>query len=330
MKEFLGQLKTEIDTLEHSAPRDNASQNSDFRQAIAQGISGYLSQTIPPVYQKIPKLLATLDETQLKHCNEFIRNHLGPLVYGAPFADRAYNKPRGYAGDFEMMNHLYRNEVVGKSLFDQVMHKYFIDEPAAQAVKNRGYYLLEQIKKTVRESKKDHIKILAVASGPAMEQQLFLKDCAEFKGRSIEFVCVDQDEESLKHAQRELLSIDRFVKSGYGFRFANLAVRNILNKGLPEKEFDLIYTAGLFDYFTDPVAQMAAKKLYDGLAPDGRLIIGNFSTENPTQPLMEMVLEWHLIYRSVADMDRLFAGIGKHFSVEQEKLGINLFAVIKK
>ncbi len=81
----------------------------------------------------------------MKWATQFAREQVGYLVYGAPFANRAYYKPRGYAGDYEMMNHLYRDELVGKTLFDQCMHKYFIDEPAGAAVKNRGQYLFEKI-----------------------------------------------------------------------------------------------------------------------------------------------------------------------------------------
>ncbi|MGZ3776004.1 MAG: class I SAM-dependent methyltransferase, partial [Pseudobdellovibrionaceae bacterium] len=274
------------------------------------------------------------DEKTIAACTKFIRHQIGDLIYGAPFAYRAYHKPRGYAGDYEMMNHLYRDELVGNSLFNQSMHKYFIDEPAGRAVKNRGYYLLEKIKETIIKSKKNRIRILAVASGPAMEQQLFLKEFAQLKNtfgdKYVEFVCVDQDEESLKHAQHQLLALNRIVRSQCSFKFINLAIKNIINQGLPESNFDLIYTAGLFDYFTDPVAQLTAKKLFGGLADGGKVIIGNYSTENPTRPLMEMILEWQLIYRSNENLKNLFVGIGKNVIVEKEELGINLFAVIQK
>jgi SAM-dependent methyltransferase len=330
MKEFLIHLRSKIETIEKLAPRDNAVEHLDFRRTIAQSVADYLGQVIPPMYESIPGILASSNPTMVALCSEFIREHLGPLVFGAPFAFRAFNKPRGYAGDYEMMNHLYRNEMIGSALFDQCMHKYFIDEPAGRAVKNRGHYLLEKIRAVVVANDKPTIRILAVASGPAMEQQLFLKECKKLQGKTVEFVCIDQDEESLKHAQREILSIDRALKSGHQFRFIHLAIKNILAKGLPEGDFDLIYAAGLFDYFTDPVAHIAARRLHEGLSARGTLIIGNFSTDNPTRPLMEMVLDWHLLYRSVADMKRLFGKTGSALVVEQERLGINLFAIIDR
>ena len=331
LKEWFSYLKSQIDEIEKTSPVDDAKANEEYRLTITETISEYLGQFLPTAYKNMPVLLKNLSKEDTALCTNFIRQQLAPFVYGAPFANRAYNKPRGYAGDYEMMNHLYRNEMVGRTLFDQCMHRYFIDEPAGQAVKNRGEYLHKKIKQLVETKPSDQkIKILSIASGPAMEQQLFLKNNPEFYGRNIEFTCIDQDEESLKHAQKQILGLDRMKNSGYKFSFSNLAIKNIIVQGLPEKDYDLIYSAGLFDYFTDPVAQTAAKQMLNAVKTNGQIIIGNFSKDNPTVPLMEYVLDWLLIYRSSNDMLTLFSGIGKAVSIEQEQLGINLFAVITK
>lgn len=329
LKEWFSYLKNQIDEIEKASPIDDAKANEEYRLTITETISEYLGQFLPTAYKNMPELLKKLSKEDTTLCTNFIRQQLSPFVYGAPFANRAFYKPRGYAGDYEMMNHLYRNELVGKTLFDQCMHRYFIDEPAGRAVKNRGEYLHKKIVQLIKSKPEGQkIKILSIASGPAMEQQLFLKNNPEFYGRNIEFTCIDQDEESLKHAQKQILSLDRLKNSGYKFSFNNLAIKNIIVQGLPEKDYDLIYSAGLFDYFTDPVAQMAAKQMFNAVNSNGQVIIGNFSKDNPTVPLMEYVLDWLLIYRSSSDMKQLFDGIGKNILIEQEQLGINLFAVI--
>lgn len=331
LKEWFTQLKFQIDEIEKTAPIDDAKANAEFRLTVAETISEYLGQFLPSAYKSMPEFLSNISKEDALLCTNFIRQQLAPFVYGAPFANRAFYKPRGYAGDYEMMNHLYRNELVGKTLFDQCMHKYFIDEPAGVAVKNRGEYLHKKIKQLIQAKAKDKkIKILSIASGPAMEQQLFIKNNPEFYGRNIEFSCIDQDEESLKHAQKQLLSLERQKKSGFKFLFSNLAIKNIIAQGLPENDYDLIYSAGLFDYFTDPVAQVAARQMINAVKSDGQVIIGNFSKNNPSTPFMEYVLDWILIYRSPADMMRLFESAGKTTLIEQEHLGINLFAVINK
>lgn len=331
MKDWLEKLKSRIDKLEAESPVDNWKEAQDYRMTIADAVSDYLGHVLPMKYSQIPAFIKNFTPDQLKWATQFAREQIGHLVYGAPFANRAYYKPRGYAGDYEMMNHLYRDELVGKTLFDQCMHKYFIDEPAGAAVKNRGQYLFEKITQLFEKtSPAASLKVLSVASGPAMEQQIFLQNSAPYYGRPVEFTCLDQDEESLKHAQRQLHSVERFVKSGFKFKFNNMAIRNVIAAGLPETDYDMIYSAGLFDYFTEPVAQMAAQKMLASVKPGGHVIIGNFSKDNPCVPFMELVLDWHLIYRSEEDLLRMFKGMGSKVWVEKEPLGVNLFVVIQK
>lgn len=331
MTDWLHLLKESVDALEKDAPVDSAFEAQEYRNTIVESVGTYIGGIIPQVYKQVPPLLEGLSPEDRQLAIEFIRAKMGPYIYGAPFAARAYYKPRGYAGDYEMMNHLYRGEIAGRTLYDQCMHKYFVEEPAGLAVRNRGYYLLEKLKELfAQHPMQEPLKIISVASGPAVEQQMFLQESRSHYGRPVSFTCLDQDEESLKYAQRQIGSIERFVKSGYDFQFRNLAIRNVIARGLPEKDYDLVYSAGLFDYFTEPVAQMAAQKMMTSLKPGGRLIIGNFSKNNPSADFMELWLDWNLIYRSPEDLERIFGGLGGKLTIEKEPLGVNLFVVIEK
>lgn len=331
MRDWFEKLKAEVDQLEKDAPVDNIQSSQEYRATAVENISDYLSIVMAQIYTKIPSLMATINPEDHALAVEFIREQVGHYFWGAPFAARAYYKPRGYAGDYEMMNHLYRADITGRTLFDQCVHKFFLGEPPGAAVKNRGAYLATKLQEMFKANAgKAPLKIMSVASGPAFEQQIFLQNSKEFFGTQASFTCLDQDEESLKHAQKQIGSIERFVKSGFEFNFKNLAIRNVIAAGLPDNGYDLIYSAGLFDYLTDPVAQMAAQKMMASLKPGGKLIIGNFSTNNSWAPLMELILDWNLIYRSPEDMERLFKPLGSKIHVEKEPLGVNLFAVIQK
>lgn len=332
MKESLESLKKHLDNVEKSMTYESISENQLYRATLVESVASQLGKYIPDIYMKLPQTLQNTSEETRDIATKYIREKLGPFVYGAPFAARAYYKPRGYAGDYEMMNHLYRDEMAGASLFDQCMHKYFIDEPAGQAVKNRGQYLFNKLQTLLQNSKNKPLKIASIASGPAMEVQLLLKNLLQIPhtSQNIEFHFFDQDEESLKHAQKQIRTIDKFTKSGFSFYFHHLAIKNIIAQGLPIKNCDLVYSAGLFDYFTDPVAQLAAQKFLEACNSDGSTIIGNFSTLNPCVPFMEMVLDWHLIYRSEEDLHRIFKPVSGKVSVESEPLAINIFAVLKK
>jgi extracellular factor (EF) 3-hydroxypalmitic acid methyl ester biosynthesis protein len=176
---------------------------------------------------------------------------------------------------------------------------------------------------------KDKIKILGVASGPAREIQKLYEDHPDIAARC-EVHLLDQDVEALKFSQRDILEICRNKKIKPNIQFHNLAIKNIINEGLPVGDFDLIYSAGLFDYFTDPVAQFAAIKLHQGLKPGGKLVIGNFNTNNPAQFIMEAIGDWYLIYRDEKQLTQLFSKVTPKLSIEKEIENVNLFAVMEK
>jgi hypothetical protein len=300
---------------------------SIFDGSFAQALSAYFRKWLPVKHQKLMECAKNFSGEELKLHADFFRKQLGPLIHQAPFSHRAYNKPRGYAGDFEMMNHLYRNSFEGDNLFARALHHYFINEPAGQAVRNRREYLKSKITETLERCKgKSEIKILSVASGPAKEAQDIVTqlpdDCPP-----IRWYLLDQDEESLKGAQIEIKRKSKNQK--HSFQLMHASIKEVIMRGVIESGFDLVYSAGLFDYFSNSVAQFAAGKLYESVVDGGELIIGNFSLENPTLPLMSMAWDWHLIYRSKADLMELFGNIGPT-KIESEPLEINLFAVIKK
>jgi hypothetical protein len=332
LRDFLATLKPKIDRIEEQKPLNDFHKEMEFRKTVAEAFAKYMNAALSPSYPLIPNLMKGMSKFETKWAMTFAREQMGPLLWGAPFAHRAYHKPRGYAGDYEMMNQLYRDEVVGKTLYDQCIHKYFVEDASGTAVRNRGQFLAKKIKELFQEtSQNQSLKLMSIASGPAKEQQIFLQNSAAFAGRDAEFTCVDQDEESLKHAHRQLHTIDRKMQSGFNFRFSNLAIRNIIAQGFPEKDYDMIYTAGLFDYFTEPIARRTAERMVDAVKPGGKVIIGNFCADNYKYgPFLELFLDWTLIYRTEADLLRVFDGLGSKMWVEKEPLGVNLFIVIQK
>ena len=110
----------------------------------------------------------------------------------------------------------------------------------------------------------------------------------------------------------------------------NKAIKNIIARGTDYKKYDLVYSAGLFDYLSDPIANKAATKMFESVESGGKMIIGNFNVDNPNMAEMDYALDWKLIYRSEDDLLNLFSDLGGKLSIENEKLDINLFCVIDK
>lgn len=331
LKHLVDNLENKINALEAETIGADAKANHEKEQIIAGLLSQSLSQGFNSYYAEMETVFANKDADFQKKHFEFFRNILGEKLYKAPYAHRTYFKPKGYAGDYEMMNIMYSNKILGDSLFAKCLHKYFIDEPASIAVKNREQYLRRKIKAEYNRciQSKGKLKIISIASGPAMEiQNLLTDDTINFD--KIEFNLLDQDLDALKHAQFKILSIAKKLNKKVDLKLHNLAIKNVIGRGLPSQDFDLIYSAGLFDYFTDPVASFAAEKLYSSLANGGLAIIGNFGVYNPNRFGMDLVLDWNLIYRSETDLEKLFKKYCNEFHVESEEKGINLFANLRK
>lgn len=330
MKDFLDNLRHLVDDIERRVYANGNRFAESYELAIAQSIGRYLAQKFPAKYAIASSLIKECDPEVTKLSVEFFRTKMAELIYSAPIVDRIYSKPLGYAGDYEMMNIIYKTSAEGKSLFEKCIHNYFVTDPAAQAVRNRSEYLFGLLKSKIEGSRNKPLKILSVAAGPAREIQLLIERGVIKSGSELDVYLLDQDETALKHAQYELRALCKRFDVDLKVNLLHYAIKNVIAKGLPHQDFDLIYSAGLFDYFSDAVAQIAASRLADGLLKGGELVLGNFNIANPSRPIMEIALDWKLIYRSDADLQRLFGHIGGAYRLERENLGINLFCVITK
>ncbi|HKQ70403.1 MAG TPA: hypothetical protein VJT73_13735 [Polyangiaceae bacterium] len=72
---------------------------------------------------------------------------------------------------------------------------------------------------------------------------------------------------------------------------------------------DLVYSAGLYDYLTEPVAARLTKTLYSRLRPGGRLLVGNLVEKPDSTWILEYVVGWHLVYRDDQAMLRFARGL---------------------
>jgi len=67
---------------------------------------------------------------------------------------------------------------------------------------------------------------------------------------------------------------------------------------VPDKKYDLVYCAGLFDYLPDRTCRQLMSIFYDWLAPGGLVAATNVDDCKPFRHMLEFVLDWHLIYRN--------------------------------
>jgi hypothetical protein len=259
------------------------------------------------------------------------RAQLHPYFLQAPLIRRAFSKPLGYAGDYEMMNMLYRNAPEGETQLGRVLHQYVNSWRSADAVRSRRRWIVQRIREHAG-TRRSNYRIASIASGPAVEMQDLVREAA-LADRS-ELTCIDQDPASLACAQQGLARAQHEAHRTPTTRFINTSVKRIMNReadacDIPPQDF--IHSLGLYDYLPARAARRLTAALYEMLAPGGRLVLGNFA-RNPESFAMDLICDWALIYR---DEDEV-RGFGQDLpveakvTVEREPVGLNLFAVIDK
>jgi extracellular factor (EF) 3-hydroxypalmitic acid methyl ester biosynthesis protein len=89
--------------------------------------------------------------------------------------------------------------------------------------------------------------------------------------------------------------------------------------------FDLIYTLGLTDYFDDRAMSLLHRLMKACLAPGGEIMVANFVPDHLAVGWMDAVMDWHLIYRTEADMERFATEIGMQARTFRDVTGSIVF-----
>ncbi len=295
-------------------------------------------------FEDFAQFLTTIEPSNLSAYKEnFFRkiDHIAELIEGAPnqkeledeffemcgtidsslMHNRTREKPLGHAGDYQLIDWIYTGKTANSprgKLFDLLFHSY----EAAISVRNRKNYFIKKVIE-LSHTKKSRIDILNLGCGPCRDV-LEAYETSQ-NGKNIYFHCIDTETQAIEYA-KQLLAHTHAQDNVY-FEKANVL------RFRTDREYDMIWSAGLFDYLEDRVAIVLLKKTWKHLKKGGQIIFGNFSPKNPTRRGMELVGKWYLIHRSAQQLIAMTRNAGLEFSeieVESEPMGINLFCIIKK
>lgn len=243
-----------------------------------------------------------------------------PLLFPSPIWLRAYQKPRGYPGDFELMNYMYDETRVGGSVYARIMHQLGREERLAATVRNRRDLLVRHIREAVVRSKsyaREEVRICSIGAGPARELEEFLL-AGDLPVR-VNIWLVDQDEDALAFAYERLRRASLLEADRIDIRCRFTSFRQLLSDVDLMRELsgqDLIYSAGLFDYLSTSIAQGLLRQLVSLLAQDGCLLIGNAAADTGIRWVPEFVLDWRLRYRTAAEMLELADALSVRTHIE--------------
>ncbi len=220
-------------------------------------------------------------------------------------------KPHGYHGDHEIIDRIYNKHTSDEEKFAK-WDTWFHTLAATKAVRNRKEYFKRMLEEKVKGA--TNLRVLNLASGPCRDIQEFYK---KNPSANVSFDCVEIDPNAVKFAKSILGEVGENV---------NFILANIF-KFDTEVKYDLIWSAGLFDYFDDKTFAAIINRYKKNIVQGGEFVIGNFHPRNSSRRTMEFGL-WYLNHR---DEEKLLALAQKAsydtslIDIDSESEGVNLF-----
>ena len=307
MQTYFNDLRQWLDKLELNTHAFLEPLQKQLESKTAKMLAPPICESIEGLIERFESIVKTLDEEETQWAHRiFMRRQLHPLLLCAPFVNHTFTKPHGYAGDYEAVNMIVRNQFEGDSLYAKIVNYWFLQQPPAEAHRNRIQYLAENLMAVTARANVEGrpARVVSVGCGPAHEVQGFLRDC--HLADTTEFTFIDFESRALAYTESSLHAIQQKYGRDSHFSFIKKSVSQILKESERSGKqsagrYDLVYCAGLFDYLADPVCLELTRILYDWVAPGGLLITTNVDVANPRRITMDYLLEWHLIYRNQSD-----------------------------
>jgi extracellular factor (EF) 3-hydroxypalmitic acid methyl ester biosynthesis protein len=265
----------------------------------------------------------------------YLRRVLWPYLTAGEFLKRSNMKPRGYSGDAEMMLMAYENAYVGATVFDQLMHKHGVETAAAEAVRSRRRLiprLLREVMARFPGIPARGFHVLSLACGPASELDEIVLDARD--AERLDLTLLDQDVFALDLARDTVRRVEAARGVRLTVRYLEDSVRTMMRArdlGRTLGQHHFVYSMGLFDYLSTPVARAVLARTWEVVRPGGTLLVGNFHASTPTRYHMAYLGDWSLYYRTEESFRSLADGLDfASARVEFDETGCQMFLRMEK
>lgn len=212
---------------------------------------------------------------------------------------RSFEKPRGYPGDFLIIDKIYTAKPSGKDI-GLAIDSYYLRTRGCVAMRLRKEFCVKKIisiiKKIYRKKQKP-VTLLDIGSGPARDVLEIFENAGTMP---ISAVLIDQDEQALNHSKGLLSSYLNKVE----FKKTNL-LRLIAGEKYNARKFgkfDIILCVGMYDYLEEKSAEKLTRSIFPMLNEGGKILIANWDISNPSRTEMEWVCDWYVFHRTKKDM----------------------------
>jgi extracellular factor (EF) 3-hydroxypalmitic acid methyl ester biosynthesis protein len=337
MQTFLSDLRLWLEEVELGIRSMSPGDRSQTERDITQQLAPLIVPAITNLFGRFEEISERLDTDQVPAHWAFGQRQLHPLLLCSPFVYRTYAKPLGYAGDYEMVNMMFRDPFEGGSLFAKMINSYALQLPPIIGHRNRIVMLTERLSDEARRLARLNrpLRVFSLGCGPAQEIQRFMINDAISDHSA--FTLADFNDETLEHTRGVLQELKRRYGRTTQLNFVRKSVHQLLKhaerraKHPVGESYELLYCAGLFDYVSDAVSRKLMEIFFDMLSPGGLLIATNVDV-HPARCEMECFLEWHLVHRNTQQLRALspHRALVDDVVITRDPSGVNAFIEIRK
>jgi extracellular factor (EF) 3-hydroxypalmitic acid methyl ester biosynthesis protein len=107
--------------------------------------------------------------TDLEALRSLFRDNIHPCFSKSWFMNRALTKPRGYPGDYVILEGIYDQQPKTDDGIGRVLDEYFLRTELARAVTGRKNKCREKLEELILRETETELKILDIACGPCPE-----------------------------------------------------------------------------------------------------------------------------------------------------------------
>lgn len=219
--------------------------------------------------------------------------------------ERARTKPRGYPGDYLLLNTIYDQEPKSPGLGGYV-DLYIMDLLLAQSVRAR-WQLLREFLVDELSGRDGDVALLNVACGPCREYAVGIEHA---NGARARLTCLDNDQEALDFVESNIAPSAPGVAE---FRCARYNALRMKSSSATIRNFgrsDIIYSIGLCDYIDDDYMIGMLTGWRESLKPGGVVFVAFKDCERYDKTPYQWLLDWHFYQRTEEDCRMLFQHAG--------------------
>ena len=328
IQNFLQEFSRWLEQGEAVSGINNADAPLELQEEFFRDIDETAFLTFDELFAEFNQVAEQVPEEDLMAHKNYAKQEIHPLTLCSPYMLRAYSKPLGFAGDYEMVNMVLRNEAAGANTYARLVDSALLRTASVETHRNCIDRLVEHLEREASRivSEDRRFRVLNIACGPAGEIQRFVTNSALSSIMNIDLV--DFNEETIEFARSKIQKAKDIAGRKTQFQFINDSIHALL-KGEGEDEvldtegYDFIYCAGLLDYLPDKVCVRLVKFLRRLAKPGALVVCTNVSTNHSATGIMEHLQDWSLIPRDLKSFGKM--ADSHPFEVVAEPTGKNIF-----